>query len=303
MKNVAIIITLLILFCCTFYSSAMAKDFRKDEINYAASFISEYGKDKVVDLILSERKGHITLIVDNELIDGSGLPNTDYVTAYTVCIDINKIGWDLVEFKDKLWENCSKPKAKTKVRRFTERSIPKGNLEVMSLSSEKTSTHSQFHKKDNGSSIKSDEQLQEIDRAIARLQKIAERARTPREITVMGDKRKTWNPKAAIQAEKAIADLLIRKKRLQAEMRNPQDVGLKMKNQQYEMETEMRNQQDDMRSQQEEEVPHGAIGTETGQYYPPVAGGVIDPNNGTFYQDVGGGYVDTKTGEFHPKVP
>ena len=253
MKNVAMSITLLMLFCFTFYSSAIAKNFREDEIAYAASFIKKYGKDKVVDLIQSERKGHITLIIENELIDAIGLPNTDYVTVYTVCIDVDKIGWNLVEFKDKLWKNSSEPKAKTKVRRFTESSIPEGTFEVKSFSSEKTSTHSQFHKKDNSSSIDSDEQIQEIDRQIAALQKIAEKAGTHREWTSpMGSKMKIWNPKVAVRTNKAIGDLIIRKARLEAEMRNPQNVGLKMRNQQDEMENEIRNQQDEMERLEDE---------------------------------------------------
>jgi hypothetical protein len=243
MKNVAMSITFLMLFCCTFYSSAMAKDFRADEIGFAAFLISTYGKDKVGNLIQSERNGHITLIIENELIDASGRPNTDYVTPYTVCIDVNKIGWNLLEFKDKVCENSSKPKAK--VRRFTESSIPKGNVEIMSFSSEKPSAHAQFQ--DDGSSIKSNEQLQEIDRQIDSLREIAERARTPREATTPeGTKVVFRDMKCAIQAEKAAADLLIRKARLEAEMRNPQDAGLKMRNQQDERESEIMNQQYEM---------------------------------------------------------
>ena len=105
MKKMEITIVCLLFFCCIHFNSAIAKNFREDEIAYAASFIKKYGKDKVVDLIQSERSGHVTLRVGNGLIDFSGRPDLGYVTTYTICIDVNKIGWNLVEFKDKLGES------------------------------------------------------------------------------------------------------------------------------------------------------------------------------------------------------
>lgn len=44
-----------------------------------------------------------------------------------------------------------------------------------------------------------------------------------------------------------------------------------------------------------------AIDTQTGQFYPGVAGGVINPTNGQFYPDVGAGYIDPRSGQFMPK--
>lgn len=47
-------------------------------------------------------------------------------------------------------------------------------------------------------------------------------------------------------------------------------------------------------------APRSAINTQTGEFYPGVAGGIINPRNGRFYPEVAGGYINSTTGQFIP---
>ena len=61
------------------------------DIQLIEMLMQNYGKDLVIKTILEKRKGHVTVLKADGLVESSGTPKPQYVTPQTILVDLKKI--------------------------------------------------------------------------------------------------------------------------------------------------------------------------------------------------------------------
>jgi hypothetical protein len=75
------------------------------------SLIDEYGKNRIIDLILAERGSEISVDAHGYLQDAFGRPPQNKVNARSIARDLDKVGWGSKELASRLQQVLAQEKA------------------------------------------------------------------------------------------------------------------------------------------------------------------------------------------------